>query len=152
MHCYKIKLTSGKERWVCVADAPFDPATGKRQQITRRGKSKKEAKAAVEEVINALEDDVNIRDGKKLSFGQVADEWFSNYKIEGNKKSTLQMKIYTIGILKEYYAKMPIGNITHSNYQRLINQVSDKYSRNTVSAVNVTAGQIFKYAIRDRLI
>lgn len=40
MHCKE--LIKGK-KWVCVTDGPRDPVTGKRRQISRRGKTKSEA-------------------------------------------------------------------------------------------------------------
>ncbi|QMT16125.1 Arm DNA-binding domain-containing protein [Planococcus maritimus] len=44
---YFRELVKGK-KWVCVAEGPRDPRTGKRKQISRRGKTKGEAKAKVE--------------------------------------------------------------------------------------------------------
>ncbi len=54
MYCKRVKLKSGQMRWVCVADGPRNPATGKRNQIERRGKTQREAKKRVEDAINDL--------------------------------------------------------------------------------------------------
>ena len=152
MHCTKIKLSDGKERWVCVADAPADLTTGKRKQISRRGKSKREAKEAVENVLSALKEGYNIRDGKKITFAQIADEWYTQYKFENNKSTTNFLKEYALELLKNRIGSIPIANITLSKYQKLINDLSETYSRNTVASINVTGGQIFKYALLDKII
>jgi hypothetical protein len=43
--------------WICIKDFLPDPVTGKRNQIKRRGETKKEAEARVDDAINSLKDD-----------------------------------------------------------------------------------------------
>jgi len=153
MFCEEIKLKSGQKRWVCVADGPTDPATGKRNQISRRGKTKKEAMNRVNEVINSLKKDgIDQRIGKNMTFDELATEWLTTYSLTGVKRATIRIRETEIRILNSYIAKTPIVNISYSGYQKIINEVTSKYARTTVIGVNTTANMIFKYAIRDKLI
>ncbi|UKJ47311.1 MULTISPECIES: hypothetical protein [Lysinibacillus] len=50
MHFIQINKTP----WRCTGEGPRNPTTGKRRQITRRGKSKGEARKRVEKAIAEL--------------------------------------------------------------------------------------------------
>lgn len=153
MHCEEIILKSGQKRWVCVADGPADPITGKRRQIVRRGKTKREASKKVDEVIRTLESDkIDVRVAKKITFDRLAEEWIENYAHTGVKKGTVRIRNKEIKILNKHIAKMPISDISHSQYQKLLNKLSSEYAYNTLSGVHTCAGMIFKYAVKDRLI
>ncbi|MGC7931298.1 tyrosine-type recombinase/integrase [Lysinibacillus sp. VIII_CA] len=153
MFCEEIKLKSGQKRWVCVADGPPDPATGKRNQISRRGKSKKEAMNRVNEAIYSLQKDgIDQRVGQNMTFDKLASEWIETYELTGVKRGTVRIREKEIKILNKHIAKMPIIDITHSKYQKLLNKISQEYARNTVSGVHVCASMIFKYGVKDRLI
>lgn len=153
MFCEEIKLKSGQKRWVCVADGPADPATGKRNQISRRGKTKKEAMQRVNDVIDSLKKDgIDQRLSKNMTFDVLAAEWLFNYSLTGVKRATVRIREKEIKILNKHMGKTPISNITHSSYQKLINQLSNDYARTSVKGVHTCAGMIFEYAIRDKLI
>ncbi|MFZ7753546.1 Arm DNA-binding domain-containing protein [Bacillus velezensis] len=47
---YTKELIKGK-KWLAVGEGPRDPVTGKRKQIPRRGKTKKEAEQRVRDAI-----------------------------------------------------------------------------------------------------
>ncbi|MBD8026464.1 site-specific integrase [Ureibacillus sp. Re31] len=153
MHCEEITLKSGQKRWTCVADGPADPITGKRKQIWRRGKTKREAANRVKEAIRLLEmDGIDERVGKKMTFDALANEWIETYSLTGVKRGSVRIREKEIKILNKHIAKMPISEISHSKYQKLLNKLSAEYARNTVSGVHTTAGMIFKYAVKDKLI
>ncbi|RKD22588.1 integrase [Ammoniphilus oxalaticus] len=153
MFCEKITLKSGQTRWVCVADGPPDSATGRRNQIRRRGKTRREAMNKVNEVIRGFEiDGIDQRVGKNISFDSLAAEWISTYALTGVKRNTVRIREKEINILNRHIANMPISDISHSMYQRLVNELSAQYARTTVQGVNTTAGMIFKYAVRDKLV
>lgn len=153
MFCEEIKLKSGQKRWVCVADGPPNPATGKRNQITRRGKTKKEAMNRVNDAIYALQKDgIDQRIGRNMTFDTLADEWIATYALTGVKRGTIRIREKEIKILNRFIAKTPISNISHSTYQKIINEIAPDYARTTVQGVNTTAGMIFRYAVRDKLI
>ncbi|KAA0941578.1 site-specific integrase [Sporosarcina sp. ANT_H38] len=153
MFCEKITLQSGKVSWSCVADGPPDPVTGRRNQIPRRGKTKREAMDRVNEAINSLKNDsIDQRVGKNMTFDTLANEWLATYSLTGVKKNTIRVRKHEIGNLNSRIAKVPIANITHSMYQKILNDMAPDFARSTLQGINITAGMIFRYAIRDKKI
>ncbi len=153
MHCDQITLKSGQKRWVCVADGPADPVTGKRKQIPRRGKTKREAMNRVREAIRLLEEDgIDQRIGRSMTFDELAERWISAYALTGVKRNTVRVREKEIKMLNKHIAKVPIENITHTVYQNTINKLSLDYVRTTVQGANISGGMIFRYAIRHKLI
>jgi len=153
MQCTKVTLKSGQVRWVCVADGPPDPATGKRKQIKRRAKTQREAKKRVQDALNSFEEHgIDQRIGKKMTFDKLAAEWLETYALTGVKRSTVRIREKEVNILNRYMAKTKIANISHSMYQKILNELSTQYARTTVQGINITAGMIFRYAIRDKMI
>jgi len=113
---YCKELVKGK-KWVCVADGPRDPVTGKRNQISRRGKTKKEAEQRVREALRKLEEhDIDEKRVKNLPFNKFALEWLEVYKLTGVKRSTVRIREKEIKILKRYIAKVHIDKITSKRY------------------------------------
>ena len=153
MFCEKITIKSGQVRWVCVADGPADPVTGKRRQIKRRGTTQREAKKRVQDVLNSFEErGIDPRIGKNTTFDSLAEEWIATYTLTGVKRSSVRVREKEIKILNRYIAKTPIANVTHSIYQKILNELSTQYARTTVQGVNIAASMIFRYAIRDKMI
>ena len=74
MHCKE--LIKGK-KWVCVADGPKDPVTGKRKQISRRGKTIKSAAAKkVQEALASLKDfGVDEKIAEKITIAELGELW-----------------------------------------------------------------------------
>ncbi|WP_079708576.1 tyrosine-type recombinase/integrase [Paraliobacillus ryukyuensis] len=155
MDCQQITLKSGEKRWECVADAPPDPVTGERKQIRRRAKKQKDAKAKVElELKKRQQGLIDDKIAKKITFKQAAEHWLSVYKLSGVKKSTIDVKVDCLKALNNNIGAMPMRNISHVKYQRMINKLfkEDKYERNTILKFHACARQVFKQAIKDRLI
>ncbi|MED3672035.1 MULTISPECIES: tyrosine-type recombinase/integrase [Bacillus] len=151
---YFEELVKGK-KWLAVGDGPRDPVTGKRKQIARRGKTKKEAEKRVLEAIAALvEDGIDESIVKKMTFEKLAADWIRDYALTtGNKKGTIRIRTKEIKILNRYIAKTNIAKITTRKYQKILNDLTEQgYARNTISGVHTTAGLIFKYAIQQKLL
>lgn len=148
------ELVKGK-KWLAVGDGPPDPVTGKRKQIPRRGKTKKEAEQRVLKAIAALEEDgIDESVVKKMTFEKLAVDWIRDYTLTtGNKKGTIRIRTKEIKILNRYIAKTNIAKITTRKYQKILNDLTEQeYARNTISGVHTTAGLIFKYAIQQKLL
>lgn len=148
------ELVKGK-KWLAVGDGPPDPVTGKRKQIPRRGKTKKEAEQRVLKAIAALEEDgIDESVVKKMTFEKLAADWIRDYTLTtGNKKGTIRIRTKEIKILNRYIAKTNIAKITTRKYQKILNDLTEQeYARNTISGVHTTAGLIFKYAIQQKLL
>lgn len=153
MQCKKVTTKTGLQRWECVADGPADPITGKRQQIKRRDERKNVAQKKVEQAIRKLEESgLSYRIGETMSFEEVALRWIEDYERTGVKKSTLYNRKKSVKVLCNYMGKWPIGKISASGYQDVINKMSEDYVRTTVQGHNTTAGLVFQYAMRDKII
>lgn len=153
MHCRKIKTKTG-EVWSCIADGPRNPSTGKRRQIERRGKTKKEAKQRVEDAIDLLlEDGIDESVASNMTFEKIADKWLQVYAATGVKRGSIRIREKEVKLLNKYLAKSPITDITHYMYQNVLMELDkEEYAKTTISGVNTCANMIFKYAIRNKLI
>ena len=140
-------------KWICVKDAPPDPVTGERRQISRRADSKKEAEAKVDEALRKLsEHGIDEKRVKNLPFEKVAWEWLDVYSRGNRKASTVRVRTKEIKIILRYYAKVNIGKVTPRMHQKMLNDLDDKgYAKTTIEGVHVTAGMIFKYAMKEKL-
>lgn len=139
-------------KWVCTLDGPPDPVTGKRNQIQRRGDTKKEAFDRAEAVLKKLEAGVDVKKVQKLVFEEVAWEWLKTYSKRKVKPGTVRVREKEIKILLRYIARVNIDKISHRQYQNILNDLDDKsYARTTIEGVHVTANMIMKYAIKHKM-
>ncbi|MCM3705349.1 site-specific integrase [Cytobacillus firmus] len=140
-------------KWRCVADGPPDPVTGKRQQISRRADTKKEAEKKVIAAIRKLQEDgIDEKKVKKLPFEEVAWEWLNIYAKSKVKSSTVRVREKEIKILLRYIAKVNIDKVIPRMHQKILNDLDDKeYAKTTIEGVHVTANMIFKYAIKEKM-
>lgn len=158
MDCKQVKVKSGYV-WECVADGPPNPATGRRRQIRRRGRTRGIAKQRVEDAVRSLEEDgIDESVSATITFEQIAEKWLEVYEATGVKRGSVRIRKKEVNILNQYFAKSPIIEITHYMYQNmLLNLAKDgnkgkPYAESTISGVNTCANMIFKYAIRNKLI
>ncbi|WP_164670926.1 tyrosine-type recombinase/integrase [Virgibacillus doumboii] len=150
MYCTQIKTKSGKKRWECIADAPPNPVTGKRNQIKRRGKTQKEAKQKVrDEIAKQTETRVDPKQVKGVTFDQLAAKWLEMYRVTKVKGNTIDIRMGQIKRLNEKMAKIPIDKLTHLFFQSVINDVfSDGTAKNTLLGIKACANLIFKFAVK----
>lgn len=139
-----------KNKWIAKADGPRDHRTGKRKQITRRAKTKKEAEKRVLLALEELQNNDVI--DSDITFGELADKYIDVMQFKGLKKSTLKIRKYSIGLLNEYFAQARVKKITTTMYQNMLNKYSLQYSHNTLSSMDSAANMIFNYAIRLEII
>ncbi|MGX2958008.1 tyrosine-type recombinase/integrase [Peribacillus sp. JNUCC 23] len=140
-------------KWLCVADGPPDPVTGKRKQISRKADGKKEAIKLVEDALRKLsEDGIDEKKIRKLPFESVAWEWLNTYAKGKVKSSTVRVREKEIKITLRYYAKVNIDKVSSRMHQNMLNDLDDKnYVKTTIEGVHVTANMIFKYAIKEKM-
>lgn len=140
-----------KTTWKCVGEAPRHPITGKRRQISRRGKSKGEAKKLVEEAIQQLNDTLEYN--AKITFSEFAEDWLRLYRLKGNKETTVTHRQYAITVLNRYIANIQIAKITPKQLQNVLNSLFEgNTAHNTLKGVHNTLKQIFKHAEVTQLI
>lgn len=139
-------------KWLCTGDGPPDPVSGKRKQIARRADSKTEAKKRVDKAIQDLEDTgIDEQRRRNLKFDEVAREWLATYSRGRVKKSTVRVREKEIKILNRYIAKVGIDKVTSRKHQSILNDLHDQdYAKSSVEGVHVSAGLIYKYAIKEK--
>lgn len=150
---YKVEANNKQGyKWVCVKDGPPDPVTGKRKQISRRADGKKEAEKRVDKALEELQDSgIDEQRKKHITFDEVALEWLKTYSKGKVKDSTIRVREKEIKILNRYIAKLQIDKITSRKHQSILNDLDDQeYARSTIEGVHVTAGLIYKYAIKEK--
>ncbi|WP_079709964.1 tyrosine-type recombinase/integrase [Paraliobacillus ryukyuensis] len=149
---FRKKKTKSGERWEAVEDIGVNPTTGKRKQVTRLGKTRKEAKERLEKYLRSVEEyGVDEKQSLRITFEEVAKEWIKVYESTGRKKSSVYIRTKEIRLLNKHMSKKPIGSITHMFYQNVINELATDLARTTVQGVNNCAGMIFKFAKRNKL-
>ncbi|WP_369436132.1 tyrosine-type recombinase/integrase [Lysinibacillus fusiformis] len=141
MFCEKID----KQIWRCIGEGPRHPITGKRRQVTRRGKTKKEAEDKVKQGIATLNNqsafDPDIR------FAEFSDRWMKLYRLKGNKETTVKYREYCLSVLKRYLGKDKLTNITTVRYQDIINELFENGSAYfTLRGIHNAAKMMFNYA------
>ncbi|MGO4953063.1 tyrosine-type recombinase/integrase [Paenibacillus sp. DRB1-1] len=152
---YFYKVASNNKqgyKWVCVGDAPPDPSTGKRKQISRRADTKKEAEKRVNKVIFDITSyGVDVQKNKKLTFAMVAAEWLSIYSKKKVKQRTIDQRVTTINSICKYLGQVRIDKVTHQQYQNMLIDYDNKgYSISAIITMNSVGNMIFKYAIKNK--
>ncbi|WP_431814318.1 tyrosine-type recombinase/integrase [Bacillus paralicheniformis] len=89
-----------------------------------------------------------------MTFEKLAAEWLQDYALtSGNKNNTIRIRQKEINILNKFMAKKIITEITTREYQKILNDLIEQgYARNTIYGVHTTAGMIFRYAVRVKLL
>ncbi|WP_078379117.1 tyrosine-type recombinase/integrase [Sutcliffiella halmapala] len=152
MHFREVKLKKGKTI-EALSDTLKDPVSGRRRQVSARGKTKKEAKANLEKKLNEIED-YGLLTGKtsKITFAELASFW-----LEANKRnlkiSAHRSQVYHVKRFGKYIAHIGVSKISRAMYQKvIISMQNDGYSRNTIVNAHTCAKKIFLHAIINNII
>lgn len=140
-----------KSTWRCTGEGPCNPSTGKRRQITRRGKSKGEARERVEKAIAELKKAYAF--DAKITFDEFSQDWLKLYRMKGNKETTNEHRAYCISLLNRYLAKKKMTTITTIELQGVLNHLFENGTAfNTLRGTHNAAKMIFAYAKETGLI
>ncbi|MEY9972313.1 integrase [Lysinibacillus sp. RC46] len=147
MHFVQINKTT----WRCTGEGPRNPSTGKRRQITRRGKSKGEARERVEKAIAELKKAYTF--DAKITFDEFSQDWLKLYRMKGNKETTNDHRTYCISLLNRYLAKKRMTAISTIELQGVLNHLFENGTAfNTLRGTHNAAKMIFAYAKETGLI
>ena len=147
MHFVQINKTT----WRCTGEGPHNPSTGKRRQITRRGKSKGEARERVEKAIAELKKAYTF--DAKITFEEFSQDWLKLYRMKGNKETTNEHRAYCISLLNRYLAKKKMTIISTIELQGVLNHLFENGTAfNTLRGTHNAAKMIFAYAKETGLI
>ncbi|MFF5994835.1 tyrosine-type recombinase/integrase [Lysinibacillus sp. KU-BSD001] len=140
-----------KNTWRCIADGPRHPVTGKRKQISRRGKTKTEAKKRVEEAIEKIKGSVDY--SEKITYQEFMEEWLKLYRLKGNKETTVKHREYCLSLMGNHLGKLKIAELTSKQLQDTLNMLFDKGTAYyTLRGIKNALDMLFKYALETGLI
>lgn len=136
-----------KGSWYYTIDVDKHPVTGKRRQVKKGGfKSEREAERA------AIKAKVEFEKGngaptEKITFGEVAEMWFDEYKNSGFVKNrTVQIREHSLRIILSHVNHVQLKKLTMNILQNTINQVAEKYAQNTTREILTVIKMITKKA------
>ncbi|WP_411955106.1 tyrosine-type recombinase/integrase [Alkalibacillus sp. S2W] len=153
MRYEKVTLPSGNIRWEGYAEGPPNPVNGKRQQIRRRGQTKREVKQKIEKALNTIKmDDIDVQRAKNITFQEVASEWFAVYQQSGNKETSIRLRRHEIDVLNNKFGQAKIEKIDFRLYQKVLYELHQIYAESSLRSIHACANMIFKYARKARLI
>lgn len=125
-----------------------DPITGKKAEHSKGGfDTKPEAEYAAAEAY------IDVKDGgvarnPNILFKDYADSWFDTYK-GSVKETSIRSRETFLKALKSTFKQMRLKNLTHKLYQKKINELSGRYSRNSLITINQIAQMIARQAVKD---
>lgn len=150
------QLEDGKYK--VTLEAPRDPVTGKRQQITRRHKSKREAIKRAEAEYDkrmAMLGQYGALNNGSPSFRQVAEKFMEEYK-KKEKISTYTSRKQNLVKLYDFFDYIEIKKINHKMCQNVIDEMmlGEKriYSKAYTQSVKGTLNLIMDYAVKNGII
>lgn len=139
MYCRK--LDNG--RWSCTAEATPDPLTGRRRQVSRRGKTKREAQNRAQLAADELS---YQRQPKKKLVNEVYEEWLNVYK-ETVKPSSVKTRMVAMRPFIEKHGKHFIGKLQTRDVQEfLIERRDTDVSKHHLAGTRTALNLMFGYA------
>lgn len=140
-----------KNNWRYRISLGKNPQTGKYEYISKTGfKRKSDAKHQAEMIERQL------RTGEYISpssttFKQVADDWLKQYANEV-KVSSVRAREKAIHHAVQRFGTYPIQSIKKHDYQRFVDDMSAKFSKNYVDSIVASTNMIFRYAYDMKII
>lgn len=128
-----------------------NPTTGKYEYISKSGfQRKSDAKHHAEMVERQLRTGEYIAPSTS-TFKQVADDWLKQYANDV-KVSSVRAREKAIYHAIQRFGTYPIQSIKKRDYQRFVDDMSAKFSKNYVDSIVASTNMIFKYAYDMKLI
>lgn len=125
-----------------------DPITGKKAEHSKGGfDTKPEAEYAAAEAYIDVKDGT-VAKNPNILFRDYADSWFDTYK-GSVKETSLRSRETYLNTLKDTFKQLRLNKLTHNLYQKKLNELSKRYKRNSLIAVNQVAQMIAKQAVKD---
>lgn len=137
--------------WRYRISAGKNPTTGKYEYISKSGfKRKSDAKHHAEMVERQLRTGEYIAPSTS-TFKQVADDWLKQYANDV-KVSSVRAREKAIYHAIQRFGTYPIQSIKKRDYQRFVNDMSAKFSKNYVDSIVASTNMIFRYAYDMKII
>ena len=142
------------DSWYFIIDLPRDPVTNARRQKKKRGfKTKKDAQAAAAAMLHELTHGTHIEESD-LTFEAFSQSWLEEYsKLAGVKESTIKARTYDVQVLRGYFNKIPIQDITKKMYQSAITDLKRLgRAKDTIYGIHGAGRMIFRRAREQDII
>lgn len=151
----KGSVTKRGSTWSYIVDIGKDPVTGKRQQKTKGGfKKKKDAEAALLQILKELEENEYIQQSNQL-FSSYIDEWFEHYAKRVKETTAFSRKHTVEKHLKREnpFQHKPLSKITSKDIDTLYNiKLDEGYSTNTIRKIHQMLHQALEQAVNWNMI
>ncbi|MGT2800663.1 site-specific integrase [Streptococcus marmotae] len=123
----------------------IDPITGKQVRTTRQGfKTQREAKRAETKLVEEFQRQGTWKRNDKITFNEVAELWFEQYKNTVKKSTYHTNTIYFKKHIKPVFGHLQFSKINIAICQRFVNNLANTSAFGTYRSL---ANRIFKYAI-----
>lgn len=140
-----------KNNWRYRISLGKNATTGKYEYISKTGfKRKSDAKHQAEMIERQLRNGEYIAPSSS-TFKQVAENWLKQYANEV-KVSSVRAREKAIYHAVQRFGTYPIQSIKKHDYQRFVDDMSAKFSKNYVDSIVASTNMIFKYAYDMKLI
>ena len=121
---------------------------GKYDQLTKGGfRTKAEAVNAAAIAKKDLLD--GIKENKTISLADYFGNWIEIYKKSEVDPETYTKYKFSHKVIKEYLKDAKMVDITATHYQKIFNQLGERYVKDTVKRVNSNIRQSLKVALHE---
>lgn len=148
MASYTNRGTKSKPSWQYTISRYVN---GKYSPIRKGGfRTKAEAQAEAEEIERKLKREEKIF-LDPIPFSEYFEKWYKLYKTH-IKNQTLRHYKYTLKIIKEHFEDKPIQRIRRDDYQLFLNEIGQKYSKETTLKIQSHIKSCLEHAVEDGII
>lgn len=135
------------DTWSYVFDLPS--INGKRKQKRKRGfKSESEARRAMNEAMNELEDRGQIIEPSKMVYSNYLDQWYESYVLVNTKLNTQKAhKTVIENRIKPILGNYKLKQLSPAILQKFLNDLKNNYSKNYISNIYGVLSGSLKYAV-----
>lgn len=126
----------------------YKTADGKYKEISKSCfKTKAEAVNAA--AIAQKELSEGVQEDKNITLADYFKEWMEIYKKPDVDPETYSKYKFTHKVIKEYFKNAKLSKITATQYQKVFNNLSERYVKETVKRINSNIRQAIKVAIHE---
>lgn len=119
---YKVELEDGETRWEFIIDGPPDPVTGKRKQIRRRRKTRKEAADLMAELMHTRNTGTLVM-RNKLTVSEYLNTWSAGH-CRDLEAATVRHLRDTLAPVHDRLGERELQSITKADVDALVDWMS----------------------------
>lgn len=124
-----------------------DPITGKDKYVSKTGFRTKADAEFAELIIKRQYADGNFIGPNKVLLSDLKKEFLLHYISTGVKTTSVKLRESMLGKFIDDMNNRRAQSITANDYQRYINEMKEKYSKNHIKAMHTSVKMMFQYAV-----